>query len=176
MNEKDLTVISAKYSVLQNDLPTVLVKGCLEKKIKIATAESCTGGLISKKITDVAGASAVFDCGICSYSNEIKSTLLRVDKRTLKKHGAVSAQTALQMAAGVRELAEADIGISTTGIAGPDGGSAEKPVGLVYIGISTVSGSFATRWSFNESRFNDRGAIRELAAKAALLLALEQIQ
>jgi len=123
-------------------LPEELVKALKAKGLKIATAESCTGGLISKMITDVSGASEVFDCGVCSYANEIKEKLLSVSVDDLKSKGAVSKEVAMQMAEGVREISGADIGISTTGIAGPTGGTDTKPVGTVYIGVSTISKNY----------------------------------
>ena len=129
-------------NICMEDLPQLLVKELTEKNLKIATAESCTGGLISKMITDVSGASAVFDCGVCSYANEIKEKVLGVRGEDLKAYGAVSEKVAMQMAEGVRKLSGADIGISTTGIAGPTGGSELKPVGTVYIGVSTISKNY----------------------------------
>lgn len=105
------------------------------KKLKIATAESCTGGLLAKKITDVSGASEVFDMGIVSYANRIKNEFLDVPDSVLDSVGAVSEETARQMAIGVTKLAKSDIGVGITGIAGPGGGTVEKPVGLVYISI-----------------------------------------
>ncbi len=106
-----------------------------EKNMTVATAESCTGGLVAKKITDVAGASDVFHCGFVTYSNEKKEDLLGVSHETLAKHGAVSPETALEMSRGAMNRSGADIGVSMTGIAGPGGGTKEKPVGLVYISI-----------------------------------------
>lgn len=135
-------------------------------KIKIATAESCTGGLIAQRITSVSGASMVFDCGIVAYSNEIKKSVLGVKVETLNKYGAVSEQTACEMAQGVRSLSGADVAVSVTGIAGPDGGSTEKPVGTVYIGISTVNGTEAKRYLFK----GNREEIRNQTAETALEL------
>ena len=112
-----------------------LIKLLKDKKLKIATAESCTGGLLAKKITDVSGASEVFDMGIVSYANKIKNEFLDVPDSVLDTVGAVSEETARQMAIGVTKLAKSDIGVSITGIAGPGGGTKEKPVGLVYISI-----------------------------------------
>ena len=108
--------------------------------LKIAVAESCTGGLISKRITDVPGASDVFDMGIVSYANGIKNRFLGVSEEILNTVGAVSEETAAAMAKGVCEAANADIGVSTTGIAGPGGGTKEKPVGLVYISVYFKNG------------------------------------
>ena len=112
-----------------------LVKILCDKKLKIATAESCTGGLLAKKITDVSGSSRIFDMGIVSYANRIKNEFLDVPNEVLDNVGAVSEETAKQMAIGVTKLAKSDIGVGITGIAGPTGGSPEKPVGLVYFSV-----------------------------------------
>lgn len=102
---------------------------------RIALAESCTGGLIAKCITDHSGASEVFDCGVVSYSGKIKSKLLGITKATLDTYGEVSAETAREMACGVATLADADFGVGITGIAGPTGATADKKVGLIYVSI-----------------------------------------
>jgi len=109
----------------------------------IATAESCTGGLISELITSVPGASGVFEFGVCSYSNRIKHDVLGVDNRILDEFTEVSVQTAMAMAEGMRRISGADIAVSVTGIAGPGGGTPEKPVGTVFIGFSTENGCYA---------------------------------
>lgn len=148
-------------------LPQMLVKTLGEKKLKIATAESCTGGLISKMITDVSGASEVFDCGVCSYANEIKAKVLGVREEDLREFGAVSKEVAMQMAQGVRELSGADIGISTTGIAGPTGGSKEKPVGTVFIGVSTVAKNY-----YLLAKLKTKNATRDNIRQSAAFLAI----
>ena len=153
----------------------LLVKALTENNMKIATAESCTGGLISKSITEVSGSSAVFDCGVCSYSNDIKNKVLGVDKNILDTLGAVSAETAMQMAKGVRVLSASDIAISTTGIAGPTGGTYTKPVGLVYIGFSASDKNFAVKALLAQNKSNTRERVRELAAAYAMYLAYNQI-
>ncbi|MEE1283164.1 MAG: nicotinamide-nucleotide amidohydrolase family protein [Acutalibacteraceae bacterium] len=158
-----------------NSINELVVKVLAENNMKIATAESCTGGLISKKITEVSGSSAVFDCGVCSYSNEIKNKVLGVDKAVLDTLGAVSAETAKQMAKGVRLLANSDIAVSTTGIAGPTGGTPQKPVGLVYIGLSTAQGDIAVKALLAENKNNTRERVRELATAGALYLAYKNI-
>ena len=112
-----------------------VVSALREKGLTLATAESCTGGLIGKKITDIAGCSSVYMGGAIAYDNRVKEKLLNVGEQTLKQYGAVSEQTALEMCKAIAEAVGADIGLSTTGIAGPGGGTEEKPVGLVYIGI-----------------------------------------
>ncbi len=119
-----------------NELSAHLVAILREKGLEIAQAESCTGGLLSKYITDQPGASQVFQCGVVSYSGKIKHQLLGVSNETICSYGEVSAETALEMASGIRRLAGSDIGVGITGIAGPDGGTKEKPVGLVYFAVS----------------------------------------
>ena len=118
------------------ELSSQLVSVLLEKGLEIAQAESCTGGLLSKYMTDQAGASKIFQCGLVTYSGDIKHRLLGVEEDTLRNFGEVSAETAREMADGVRRVAGSDIGVGITGIAGPGGGSAEKPVGLVYFAVS----------------------------------------
>lgn len=154
-------------NINMDSLPELLVDSLKEKGLKIATAESCTGGLISKMITDVSGASAVFDLGVCSYANEIKEKVLGVSGEVLKAKGAVSQEVAMQMAQGVRKLSGADIGISTTGIAGPTGGSAEKPVGTVFIGVSTMDKNYALLANLAQQNFT-RDKIRQLSAFLAI--------
>ena len=124
------------YGVDVTSLEEVVVKGLIEKGLTIATAESCTGGLLGKRLTDIAGCSACYLGGAVTYSNEMKMRVLGVSEKTLEAFGAVSAETAIEMARGVRKLTGADIGMSTTGVAGPGGGTEEKPVGTVYIGLS----------------------------------------
>lgn len=113
-----------------------VVKLLLKRQWKIATAESCTGGLLSQLVTSVPGASSIFDFGACTYANSMKNRLLRVPQNTLDRYGAVSRETALAMARGVRRYAGAVIGVSVTGIAGPGGGTPQKPVGTVYMGYA----------------------------------------
>ncbi|MDK2798416.1 MAG: nicotinamide-nucleotide amidase [Clostridiales bacterium] len=125
------------YGVGEESLEEVTAKLLMEKEITLATAESCTGGLLAEKITRIPGISKSFITGVVTYSNASKIQLLGVSIDTLNQYGAVSAQTALEMAKGIRERSNTDIGISVTGIAGPGGGSEEKPVGLVYIGMAT---------------------------------------
>ena len=113
-----------------------VIKKLIEKNIKIATAESCTGGMLGKLITSVPGASSIYGFGFITYANEAKNRILGVKNETLAAYGAVSKQTALEMASGALKLSGADIAVSITGIAGPGGGTPEKPVGLVYIAIA----------------------------------------
>lgn len=158
-----------------SNINQLLVKALAENNMKIATAESCTGGLISKNITEVSGSSDVFDCGICSYSNDIKSKVLGVDKNTLETLGAVSAETAMHMAKGVRLLSDSDMAISTTGIAGPTGSTDTKPVGLVYIGLSTPAKEIAVKALLAQNKTNNRARVRELAAVYAMYFAYKEI-
>ena len=113
-----------------------VIEAAAAQGLRVALAESCTGGLIASALTDVPGASAVFTHGVVAYANEAKSGVLGVEERVLAAHGAVSAETAEAMAAGALRLSGADLALSVTGIAGPGGGSAEKPVGLVWFGIA----------------------------------------
>ena len=124
------------YGVDYNCIEEAVVGMLKEHHLKVATAESCTGGFIAKRITDVPGASEVFECGIISYANEIKHKLLGVSEDDLNKYGAVSEPVAKQMAQGALKVSGADIAVSVTGIAGPDSDSTGKPVGLVYIGLA----------------------------------------
>lgn len=146
------------------NLQTTVVELLNQKGLTLATAESCTGGLISKKITEVPGSSACFHCGMVTYSNDQKERLLGVKGETLAAYGAVSEETALEMSKGAKEKSGADIGIGITGIAGPGGGSEEKPVGLVYISICTDSVHRAYRLHLT----GNRDVIRERASLHAL--------
>ena len=123
-----------------------------EKNLTIACAESCTGGLLTSRLTDVAGSSAYVQGSIVSYSNAVKNSVLKVKAETLKEFGAVSEQTARQMSENVRELFKTDIGVGVTGIAGPDGGSDEKPVGTVYISVSNADKTEVKCFNFTGNR------------------------
>src|SRR5512136_884900 len=140
-----------------------------ERKLKLATAESCTGGLLGHLITDVPGSSAYYGGGIIAYSYEAKERLLGVHHDTLYEHGAVSAETALEMARGARRELGTDIGISITGIAGPGGGMPGKPVGLVYIALSFRTGDVIKRYVWD----SDRDGNKARSAEAALELLRE---
>lgn len=124
------------YGIDVNCIEEAVIPMLIEKNLKLATAESCTGGLIGKRITNVSGASKVFDCGIISYSNEIKHRILGVSEEALKEYGAVSAEVAKQMAKGALAVSGADIAVSVTGIAGPNSDGTSKPVGLSYIALA----------------------------------------
>ena len=157
-------------------LQTAVVQELSKRHLHIATAESCTGGLISKRITEVSGSSQVFDCGVCSYANQIKQRIVGVSEETLARFGAVSRQTAAEMAAGIRRLSHADIGISTTGIAGPGGGTPEKPVGLVYVGVDCPWHQEVLELKLSRDFPEERELIRWLASSHALYLALQTIR
>lgn len=147
------------YGRDDDTLESVVGQLLRQNKFKIAFAESCTGGLASKRLTDIAGSSDYLDMSIVTYSNAMKMKMLGVDEYMLNHEGAVSEQCAHAMAVGVRNLAECDVGVGITGIAGPSGGTEEKPVGLVYIGISTADETkvrklnFATHLGRSEIRF-----------------------
>ena len=163
MSEFDQDLVQAAQRVL--DLGNARGK-------MVATAESCTGGLIGGAITSLSGSSAVYDRGIISYSNEAKNELLNVPKEILAAHGAVSEQIAIAMVKGLLACSIADIGISVTGVAGPTGGTPEKPVGLVYIGYGSRDGSIkAERCMFDGDRTGIRRQtiIRALELAASLL-------
>ena len=164
------------YGIDVMNLQNALVQALTEKNMTAATAESCTGGIISARITDIPGASKVFGYGCCTYENEAKIKLLGVAPETLKAYGAVSRETALEMARGARRLSGADIGISTTGIAGPDGGSEDKPVGLVWVGISCEKGDEAYELRLSRGYSGDRALIRNAAASNALNLAIKTLR
>lgn len=149
-----------------------LVRECTEKQLKISTAESCTGGLISGAVTAVPGSSAVIELGICSYSNRIKREVLGVSEEILNKYTEYSVQCAEAMADGVRRLSGADLAVSVTGVAGPGGDSPQHPLGEVCIAVSTEKGCHAERFLFGR---HDREVIRMMTVKKALELLIERI-
>ena len=159
------------YGVDVDSLENAVVLSLRKKGLTLATAESCTGGFMAKRITDIAGCSDVFLGGCVTYANEAKERLLGVKRETLEQYGAVSEQTAMEMAKGVREALGADIGVSSTGIAGPGGGSEEKPVGTVYIGISTKNGESFRKLSLSSMRSRDY--IRKVSVANAYDLVLK---
>jgi len=153
------------FSDNDQTLETVVVNLLKQRKETLATAESCTGGLIATRITNVSGASEVFLAGYVTYANSAKTDVLNVDSKLIDKHGAVSKAVARAMAEGARTRAASTYGIATTGIAGPTGGSDEKPVGTVYIGLASEdSGTVARKFFFP----TDRETFKQLAAQAAL--------
>lgn len=156
------------YGIDSENIEQRVVELLKENKMTVATAESCTAGYIPKRLTDIPGASEVFGCGIISYSNEIKQQLLGVKKETLDRFGAVSEQTAREMAAGVRRVSGADIGISVTGIAGPGSDGTDKPVGLCFIALDAEDMQICEKI---ETGKNDREYNRYVNASRALNLA-----
>jgi len=152
------------YGIDGETLEEVIGKLLLAQHLSMAVAESCTGGLISHRITNVSGSSQYFDRCVVAYSNRTKIENLNLSAEILETYGAVSKEVAEAMASGIRSLSHADIGISTTGIAGPTGGSAEKPVGLVWVGYSAENETFSQKFQFGP----DRLRIKERAAQAAL--------
>ncbi len=153
------------YSHDDEDLVRVVSRKLMEQKLTIACAESCTGGMFAAALTDIAGISECFDRGIVTYSNEAKIQELGVKPETIETYGAVSEETALEMAAGIRRVSGTDIGISVTGIAGPGGGTDEKPVGLVYIGLD-YKGELTCRKI--DRRITDRGRNRRYSTLSML--------
>jgi nicotinamide-nucleotide amidase len=151
-----------------------VVKTLNEKGLVLATAESCTGGLIAKRITDVSGSSAMFNCGIVSYSNEIKERVLGVKHETLEKYGAVSDETVREMVKGVLKISNADIAVAVSGIAGPNSDNTEKPVGLIYLAASDKKNVKVVKLTNN---FSDdvRNQNRKSASDTALEMILQMV-
>jgi len=142
-----------------------LVKILTKKKLKIAFAESCTGGMLASEPTSISGASKVFSLGLVTYSNQAKINILKVNKSIIQKYGAVSPQCCEAMVKNLAKISKAQINVSITGIAGPNGGTKSKPVGLVYIGIKTPK-----KFLIKENKFNSkvRNTIQKLTVKEAL--------
>jgi nicotinamide-nucleotide amidase len=149
--------------VVDGELLNKIYLKLIKNNYQIATAESCTGGLIGHSLTNISGISKYFDRGIISYSNESKIELLDVPKEIIIKHGAVSKEVALAMAEGARKKYGLDVGLSTTGIAGPSGGTKEKPVGLVYIGLSIKDKSYVKKYVFKGDRLKNKISTCEAA-------------
>ena len=139
---------------------------CLRRQVTVATAESCTGGLVASVLTDVDGSSGYFRGALVAYSNEAKMRLLEVPSELLEAHGAVSAQVARAMALGARSRLNSDLAVSITGVAGPGGGTAAKPVGLTYVAVADSSGVEVRRFSWN----GNRAANKDSSARAAIQL------
>jgi len=150
---------------LHNKISILLKK----QNLTVATAESCTGGLIAHALTNVSGSSEYFERGIVSYSNRAKMELLDISENVLKEYGAVSKEVAKAMAEGIRIKSNVDVGIATTGIAGPTGGTKEKPVGLVYIAISTLKNTEVKKFLFSGNRLQNK----ESTCDAALNMLLD---
>ena len=153
-------------------LPDMVGQMLCAKGYTISCAESCTGGLLTSTLTDVPGSSAYVMGSVVSYSNDVKSRILHVAEGTLAAHGAVSPETARAMAEGVRNLMQTDVGVGITGIAGPGGGSLEKPIGLVYIAVSTLG-----KTSVEKNVFSGvRAEIKRAAVNKALAMVQEMIR
>ena len=157
-------IASAASESEAKEIYTAAVKALTEARLTVATAESCTGGLMGKLITDVSGASAVFSGGMITYTNNVKINKLGVSAETIAQHTEVSFECAAEMAMRAREFFETDIGISATGYAGPTGGTEKDPVGTVYLGIATSDLVEVKRLSFNSA---NREQIRYGTAKMA---------
>ncbi|BBL79893.1 putative competence-damage inducible protein [Rubrobacter xylanophilus] len=175
--EREILARLGRYYFGEDDetLESAVGRLLREREETLAVAESCTGGLLAKRLTDVPGSSEYFREGIVAYSNEAKERLLGVPREMLTGHGAVSEPVALRMAEGVRELSGADYGLSVTGIAGPGGGTEEKPVGLVWVGIADRGGSRAHRLDLS-AWARSRSAIRERSANMAFDLLRRALQ
>ncbi len=169
-----LSEILGDAIVAYEDIPLEVLVGKVlkNKKLTLATAESCTGGNIAHKITEIAGSSDYFKGSVVAYSNEIKQQVLHVSEDILAQHGAVSAQTVEAMAIGARQLMRSDVAIATSGIAGPSGGSAEKPVGTVWIAVSKDHETTSRMYQFSTNRIQNI----ERTTQSALLYLLEKIQ
>ena len=153
------------------DLARRIGEACRERGVRLGTAESCTGGLVGHVITEIPGSSDYFAGALVTYSNEIKTALAAVPPEVLQAHGAVSAQVARAMADGTRARLNVDVAVAVTGVAGPDGGSASKPIGLTYIAVADGSGDDVRRYVWD----SDRSGNKRLSAAAALELVLERL-
>ncbi|HCB99744.1 MAG TPA: competence/damage-inducible protein A [Ruminococcaceae bacterium] len=165
---------NAIYGEDVENLQQAVVQALKKRNQKIALAESCTGGMTASRITEVSGSSEVFECGVVTYANRVKEALLGVRQETLETDGAVSEQTASQMAEGIRLKAAADYGVGITGIAGPGGGTAEKPVGLVYVSVSDGKDCYVRRLLLGHGNA-EREFIRYLSSSNALDMARRMI-
>jgi len=148
-----------------SSLPQAIIQTAIDKQVKLATAESCTGGLAASLLTDVAGSSAVVQGGVVSYSNEVKMNILGVPATALAEHGAVSTQVATAMALGVAKALNADLTVAFSGIAGPGGGSPQKPVGTVALGLCWKGEAYAQMYKFE----GDRLALKKQFAMQGLM-------
>jgi PncC family amidohydrolase len=146
-----------------------IVKLLSKKKLKISFTESCTGGLLSSSITSVSGSSNVFTLGLVTYSNQAKINILKVPKRIIMKHGAVSYETCLSMVKNLYKISKTNISVSITGVAGPKGGTKQKPVGLVYIGIKKGNKTLVKKYLFKNKK---RNTIQRATVNKALNLIL----
>ena len=149
-----------------------IIKLLKRKKLKISVAESCTGGMLSSSITSVSGASKVFTMGLVTYSNNAKKSILKVPKKIIQKHGAVSIQCCLSMVNNLSKISKSKVCVSITGIAGPSGGTKQKPVGLVYIGVKNGKKVIVSKSQFKNK---GRSSIQKAAVKKSLELLLKTI-
>jgi PncC family amidohydrolase len=147
----------------ENALEVVVGQLLTRRGLTLAVAESCTSGLVSHRITDVPGSSAYYQGSITAYSNEVKERVLHVRRDTLERYGAVSEQAAQEMAQGVRDVLRTDVGLAVTGIAGPDGGTPEKPVGLVYVALAAPDGAWVERYVWDGDRWENKARSAEAA-------------
>ncbi len=163
------------YSEGGETMEQVVYKLLLEKKMVLATAESCTGGLLAEKMTSIPGASRIFEQGYITYANKAKAELLGVSEKTMEKHGAVSRETAMEMVRGLKKNTNASVGIAITGIAGPDGGTPEKPVGLVYIAAYVYDRVVCNSYELmgNRERIRNDACLRALDLVRRLILKVE---
>ena len=147
-----------------------LVKKLIKKKLKISFAESCTGGLLASSITSISGSSKIFNLGLITYSNQAKIKFLKVNKNIIKKYGSVSHECCLTMVDNLSKISKANINVSITGIAGPNGGTKQKPVGLVYIGVKRGKKTQINKYFFKSKK---RSSIQKATVKKALDLVLK---
>ena len=150
-------------------LPQKIVRLLRKKRLKVSFAESCTGGLLSSSITSISGSSKVFTLGLVIYSNQAKIKILKVPKKIIKKHGAVSYETCLSMVKNLNKISKTNISVSITGVAGPKGGTKKKPVGLVYIGIKKDNKTLVKKFLFKSKK---RNSIQRSTVNKALNLIL----
>ena len=153
-----------------SNLSLKIVELLTKKKLTVSFAESCTGGLLASSITSISGSSKIFNMGLVTYSNNTKVKLLQVSKKTITKYGAVSYETCLSMVKNLSKISKSNISISITGVAGPNGGTKEKPVGLVYIGLKKGSKIIVKKNLFKSKK---RISIQKASAKQALKMILK---
>ena len=150
-----------------------IVKLLSKKKLKISFAESCTGGLLSSQITSISGSSKVFTLGLVTYSNQAKINILKVPKKVIMKNGAVSYETCLSMVKKLNKISKTNISVSITGVAGPNGGTKQKPVGLVYIGIKKANKTLVKKFLFKNKK---RSSVQKATVNKALNLILSFVK
>ena len=151
------------------ELSLKVVKLLSKKRLKISFAESCTGGLLASSITSISGSSKIFTLGLITYSNQAKINILKVPKKTIRKYGAVSYETCLSMVKNLNKISKTNISVSITGVAGPSGGTKQKPVGLVYVGIKKGNKTLVNKYLF---KIKKRSIIQKETVKKALSLIL----